>query len=133
MNADHPGHARIDRAIDRIECARDHVGRVADQGRQERGCAERRMRGADRGDALDRRHVVEQHAATAVDLRVDEPRHQPTAIEIDDVFTGRARVDPGDAAVGDHERRFGQQPRSGDDMAVGKADGRHSVRVTLLR
>src|SRR3546814_2271422 len=50
--------------------------RVADQGRQEGGGAEARVRGADRRDRFDIDLVVEQYAAAAVDLRVDEAGQQ---------------------------------------------------------
>ena len=40
---------------------------------------------------LDARIVVEQHAAAAVDLRVDEARHQQVALEIEDAL-GAARL-----------------------------------------
>src|SRR3546814_15135995 len=63
--------------------------RVADQGRQEGGGAEARVRGADRRDRFDIDLVVEQYAAAAVDLRVDEAGQQPAAFEVDLALGGR--------------------------------------------
>src|SRR6185437_8191834 len=59
------GFDRPHRPVDRFEI-------VADQGREEAGGSEGAVGAADRLDALDRRLVVEQHAAAAVDLQIDE-------------------------------------------------------------
>ena len=71
-----PGHARCDRPPRGGDRLGDPGRVVADQGRQEAGGAEAPMRRADGGDALERRRVVEQHAAAAIDLDIDEARRQ---------------------------------------------------------
>ena len=40
-------------------------------------------------DGLGRGRIVEQHAAAAVDLRVDEARSEQTALQIDDQVGAR--------------------------------------------
>ena len=40
------------------------------------------MRSADRSKCLDGRGIVEQHAPTAVDLDVDEARHEKSALKV---------------------------------------------------
>ncbi len=57
----------------------DLLGRVADQGRQERGGAEPAVRRRDRRNSLHGRLVIEQNVAAAVDLRVDETGREPGA------------------------------------------------------
>ena len=52
-------------------------GAVADQRRQQPGRAEAPVRRDDRGDALRRRLVVEQHVAAAIDLHVDKAGREP--------------------------------------------------------
>ena len=61
----------------------EHGRRVGDDGRQDRGDAGAAKRGGDRRQRLGRRRRVEQHAAAAVDLPVDEPRRQHAAGKID--------------------------------------------------
>ena len=76
VDAEHARHALRDRLAHRRDrCAHD-LDVVADQRRQEPGGAEAPMRGADAADRVDRRRVVEQHAAAAVDLGVDETGQQ---------------------------------------------------------
>ena len=59
------------------------------------------MRAGDRGDPLDGRLGVEQHAAAAVDLPIDEARRENAAAEIDllaaagAVFEADKRLDRG--------------------------------------
>ena len=52
----------------------EHARRVGHDRRQEGGHASAPMRGGDRGDSLNGRIGVEQHAAAAVDLPIDEAR-----------------------------------------------------------
>ena len=72
MDAEHARYARRDRRVHGRHRAADDVEIVADQRGEEAGGAEAAMRGADRGDALHGRRVVEQHAAAAIDLGIDE-------------------------------------------------------------
>ena len=55
---------------------------VADERGQEADRAEAPMRAADLDDRIDAWIVVEQHAAAAVDLRVDESRQQESPCQI---------------------------------------------------
>ena len=73
VNTDHAGNPRTDGGVAGIERSGDLLRRVADQSRQEGGRAEARVRRTDRGDRLDADLVVEQNAAAAIDLGVDEP------------------------------------------------------------
>ena len=71
-----PGTPLRDRLAHRVDGALHHVQIVADQRGQKARRAEAAVRAADGGDALDARIVVEQHAAAAVHLRVDEARDE---------------------------------------------------------
>ena len=72
MNAECAGYARSDGLACGRDRAREHVQVVADERGQESDGAEASMCTADLGDRSDARRVVEQHAAAAVDLRVDK-------------------------------------------------------------
>ena len=67
-----------------------HARRVGHDRRQEGGHAGAPMRGGDRGDPLDGRIGVEQHAAAAIDLPIDEAGAQNAAAEIDLLAAARA-------------------------------------------
>ena len=77
-----PGTPRIDAPLTAGTASRHDVQVVADQRGQESGGAEAAMRTADGANGLDARLVVEQHAAAAVDLRVDEAGQQQFALQI---------------------------------------------------
>jgi len=68
----------------------DLVRRVADQRREECGGPEAGMCRTDRGDRVDIDLVVEQNAAAAIDLGVDEARQQPAPLKIDHLVGGAA-------------------------------------------
>src|SRR3546814_7252918 len=91
MDADGARHAGLDRVVDSGQRRRDLFGRVADQRRQEGGGAETGVRGADRRDGVHVGLVVEQHAAAAVDLRIDEAGEQPAAAQVDRIAGGEGR------------------------------------------
>ena len=57
--------------------------RIGHDRRQEAGDAGAPMRGGDRGDSLDGRLGVEQNAAAAVDLPIDETGRENPAAEIE--------------------------------------------------
>jgi hypothetical protein len=138
MHADRPVDARRHRRVARRHRRRHAVGPVADERRQERGGAIGRVRGTDRADAVDAGVVVEQHAAAAVDLRVDEPGHQPAAGQIDAppgtvTGIGRDRCEIDDAAVLDHDLDTRPALIARDDASAGETQRRHRVRVTFDR
>ena len=57
--------------------------RIGDQRRQQGGGAKGEMRIAYGADGLDARAVVEEHAAAAIDLDIDEARHKLAALQLD--------------------------------------------------
>jgi hypothetical protein len=71
-----------------------YLGRVRDQRRQQRGRAETGMRCADPADAVNIRLFVEQNAAAAIDLQIDETgdQHRPSRI-FDRHFSGQLFAD----------------------------------------
>ena len=89
VDAEHARHAGVDGAAHRGDGPRHHVEVVADQGRQEAGGAKAAVRRTDGADRLNGRVIVEQHAAAAVDLHVDETGQQQAATEV--VGRGRAQ------------------------------------------
>ena len=73
----------------------------------------RRCAAAIRGDRLDRRLGVEQHAAAAIDLPVDEAGGEHAAAEIDLLAAARAVLEVDerlDRAALDHERMIVEKP-----------------------
>ena len=82
MHAERAGNAPLGRARGG-ERRGQHLRRVGDDGRQKAGDALAPVRGGDFRDRLDRRLGVEQHAAAAVDLPVDEAGREDSAAEID--------------------------------------------------
>ena len=76
------------------------------------------MRGGDRRDPRDGRLGVEQHAAAAVDLPIDEARAQNTAAEIDLFAAARAVVEGSerlDRTALDNQRAIVVQPLAVED------------------
>ena len=92
---------RAGNAIARLSRGRErrgqHARRVGHDRRQEGGHAGAAMRGGDRGDPLDGRIGVEQHAAAAIDLPVDEAGAENSAAEIDLLAAARAVFEAGRA------------------------------------
>ncbi len=138
MNAEHAGYARVDGGLHGAHRARHHVEIVADQRGQEAGRAEAAVRGADGANGLDARIVVEQHAAAAVHLRVDEARQQQIAAKIAPDGVANARV--GVAHDIDDVPALEQHGAALDEAGIehhAAVDQRghphHSVSVTLFR
>ena len=136
MNAQHAGHAGGDRGLHRTHGDVDDGEVVADQGGKKTGCPEGAVGRADGGDCLDRRGVVEQHAAAAIDLGVDKAGDQQIAAQI---MSRRARrriacVEyRGDLAVLDHHAFAVEDAGLGQDAAIYKYSQHQTVSVTLLR
>ena len=76
MDAEQAGHAGGDGRSGRGDCLRHPLARIRDECRQEAGGTETSMGGADGGDPLHRRLIVEQDSAAAIHLNVDEARRQ---------------------------------------------------------
>ena len=101
-----PGTPPRETVAHRLDRLRHLLARIGDEGRQEAGGAEAAMRGADGADALDAARVVEEHAAAAVHLHVDEARREQPLdrAALDAVRRVADRQDDGlDAAVLDHD------------------------------
>ena len=104
------------------------LARVGDEGRQEAGRAEAAMRGADRADAVDAALVVEEHAAAAVHLHVDEARREQPL--------DRAMLDPRaelldalescDPPVLDHDSSPFEHARAVEDRGPGDGVDAHA-------
>ena len=89
VDAEHPRHVRGYRRIDRRYSPLDRLGIVADKGGQETCGAEASMCGGDPGYRLDIGTIVEEQAAPAIDLSVYEAGHQPSAVEMAQLASGR--------------------------------------------
>ena len=92
VNTEDAGHAGIERGLHGGDCAPDRGEVVADQRGQEAGGAKTPMRRADGADRLGARVIVEQHAAAAVDLHIDESGQQELPLKIHDDRFGAARI-----------------------------------------
>ncbi|MCY1512210.1 hypothetical protein D9M68_466620 [compost metagenome] len=110
---------------------------VGDQRRQQCGGAELGMRRTDLPDTLDGRFFVQKRTTAAVDLQVDEARHEQHAMRIDFFGIGgdvRHCHDRLDAAGLDHESTAVmpfdavEQAGAGDCFPLA-----HLVSVTFLR
>jgi len=136
VHADDAGHALGNRLAHGIHRMGDHLEVVADQRRQESRGAEAPVRTADVADRVDRRRLVEEHAAAAVHLRVDEARHQHRTLQVMAARALDARIAPGgdrdDAAVVHEHGAALDESLVGEDGPVD--DGIHQwVRVTFCR
>ena len=112
MHAERAGHAHMRLAGCRQRGCQ-HVRRVGDDGRQKAGHSLAPVRMGDPGDRVDRRLGVEQHAATAVNLPVDETGGEDAAAEIDlfaAVRTVREVNESADRAAVDDERVIVEKP-----------------------
>ena len=76
MNAEHAWNCPLDRSVHRPDRSIDRFEIVADERRQEPGGAEAAVGFADRCNSLDGWMIVEQDAAAAVHLQVDEAGDQ---------------------------------------------------------
>lgn len=125
MNAEDARYALHDGVAHGGDRRAHHRDIVADQRRQQPGSAEAAMRLGDAPQGVDGRRVVEQHAATTVDLYVDEAGQQRLSAEITRFAVRRQRAgiaDHRDAAVLDHHRETGAQGIAGEHAGV---DQRH--------
>ncbi len=120
MYADHARNAFRNRLANCRDAALDDIGVVGYQGRQESRrpeCAVRRDHGAQRFDV---RRIIEQHAATAIDLDVDEAWRKQAPFQIvERRVPARAFRDEFDnPAIGDDEVLACDDPVTVEDTAV---------------
>ena len=117
MDSERAGHA-FARLASGGQRRGKHARRVGHDRRQKGGHASAPMRGGDRSNSLDGRIGVEQHAAAAVDLPIDEARAQNAAAEIDLLAAARAVGEGGerlDRSALDNERAIVVQPLAVED------------------
>src|SRR5580700_5642539 len=117
--------------------ARTMVSIVADQRGQKTGGAEAPVGLADGAYGFRARVVVEQYAAAAVDLHVDESGQQQLSAEVDDLASEAARIlriDQGfDARARKQQSLSAHDALTGQQPAVGECRSHHIVSVTLRR
>ena len=95
-----------------------HTRRIGHDRRQEAGDAGAPVRGGDRGDPVDGWLGVEQNAAAAIDLPIDEAGRENSAAKIQLVAAAGAVVEPGerlDRIAFDHERAIVAEPFAVED------------------
>ena len=137
VNAEDAGHARGDGGAHRGDGPRDDLEVGADQCWQEGGGAEAAVRGADGADRFDARCVVEEHAAAAVHLQVDEARQQQSAAQI--VLLGRPaagvsrRQHIDDTPLLDEHALAAHEAVRAQHPPVDQCEAHQSVSVTLRR
>ena len=109
--------------------------RVGDQRRQQAGGAVLAVCGGDRPDAGDGRLIIEEHAAAAVDLHVDEARREQALDAPHPHAGGQVGVlhDGTDAAVVDDHRLPFAEVRTVEDPRAGEREGHQRVSVTFVR
>jgi hypothetical protein len=136
VNAQYTRHTLRDGGAHGLDGLSDHVQVVTDQRRQETRGPEAPVRGADRGDGFDAGMFVEQHAAAAVHLRVEEAGCQHAALEVYQPVGTRdaAGADHGlDAAIAHQQGLAGFEAVVGQYPAVAECLEHQIVSVTLFR
>ena len=134
MNADAPRNIRSNGVVNGIQPCGDDIGPGADKRRQHAGRSEPCVGPGDSGDALHAGFVVEEDAAAAVHLNVDEAGDKNAARQIDMlVSTASDSIDGNDLSAIHRDRRFAE-PRAGRIYSsVRECDRAHRVCVTLRR
>lgn len=96
------------------------------------------MRTGNRVQRLDVGRVVEQRAATAIDLYIDEAGQQPATAQIH-LLVGRTQLrrrvgqQRADVAVFDHHRKIIAELIAGKNAGIAQDGCHHTVSVTLFR
>ena len=122
MDAERAGNPLL-RLARRRQRLRQHPWRIGHHRRQKPGDAGAPMRGGDRSDSLHGRVAVEQNAAAAVDLPVDEAGAENSAVEIHLLAAARAVVEQGqrpDQIALDHQRAVVAEPLAVEDAGAGE-------------
>ena len=136
MDAQHAGYVVGDGRVDRRERAAHLVRTVADERWQKTRRAELSVRRTDCADTVHVGPVVEQHAAAAVDLRVDEAwqQNQSTQVVDFDIRRDVACRDHGlDATVFDEHGDIVVPTLPGKYACIDECRRHHTVSVTLAR
>jgi hypothetical protein len=135
MDAEHTRNPSFDRGVDGGDGPGDDIEIVADQRGQEAGGAELAVGAADRGDAFDGWLVVEQHAAAAIHLEIDEAGEE-VSLEFEMLNMGGAfcrGTDGSDPAALDEHVAVRFETVWRQDAAGKDGKGAHRVSVTFLR
>ena len=135
VNAERAGDLRLERRAGGGNGLAHVLARIGDEGRHEAGGAIGPVRPADRRDAFRRALVVEEHAAAAIDLDIDEARRQQTRDAPHRGAGGNVGVGhhSGDLPVGDHDGAAIDDVRAVEDAGAGEGNGHHRVSVTFIR
>ena len=121
MDAEAAGDVCGDGVANGRDRRRGHGGAVGDQRRQQRRGPEAGMGGADRTHALDGRRVIEQRAAAAIHLQVDEAGGDEAAIQHDPLGSLRKRsrrCGAGDCAAIDEHRDIAEAAHAVEDLGA---------------
>jgi hypothetical protein len=122
VNTENPRGAGVERGLHGADGPPDRVEIVADQGRQEARGAEAAVRRADGADRFAARVIVEQHAAAAVHLYVDESGQQQLSLQIDAGRVAAAQIlgihQRFDACSGNQQRLTAHDSLTGQQPAV---------------
>ena len=135
MDAGDAGHALGDGLADRRDRLSHPLGPVGDEGRQERRRAVPGMRLRHQGERSGIGPLVEQDAASAIDLSIDEARREKAAGKLDptgvggDLEVGHDGEDP--RAVHQHAMALEDALAREDAGAGQRKAGHHTVSVTL--
>src|SRR5579871_3656787 len=137
MDSEHPGHACGDRGANRCDGARDDLQIGADECGKKSGGAEAPVCAADRRNRLYARGIVEQYAAAAIHLRVDESRQQQRPAEIVPSSRAAARIGGGehveDSTMLDEHASILHELAPAQHAAIDEGEAHHTVSVTLVR
>lgn len=137
MDPEHARHAGFNGASSRGDGARDDIEVGADQSGHEARRAEAPVSASDLPDHVDTRRVVEQHAAAAIHLRVDESGQEHVAAEVDRGRAVAARMilgnDVENAAAFEQHALPRDERLSAQHPPVVKRNGHQTVSVTFLR
>ena len=77
--------------------------------------------------------VIEERAATAIHLRIDETGRQQSAVKLHDVHVHRDPADIRDDSAIDDKRRTLMRRLAVEDARAGQGKAAHRVFVTFLR
>ena len=134
VDAEHAGNASVDRLLDRAHGLVDHGAIVGDDGGKKPRGAIAAVRRADGDEAVDRRRLVEQRAAAAVDLDVDEAGREHAAVECANGRAARRLAlgqHGGDLRSIEHHRQALDQRVAAQHPGAGENDRHQRVRLSV--